>query len=214
MAGQTGNNNSNAWKLISGAFNTENNPFPGVGIGALSGSIISQYGGFLGTKQTLDADDAGKVSNAAIGTLYSGTYQYVKIASAATQSNLTRGRLVFWDTTATEDAYQVTNDETQNGGSPLLAGVLIGAPTAGNYAIIQVAGRITAQMRAAVTAATRWFAWAAAGAGVDNATFDSMTGATALLQSNNYASNVAIGEAVGTNGGLIIANLLKMINRN
>lgn len=213
MAGQTGNQNTSAWKLISGALNNENNAALGSPLASSSGFIVSSYAGFIGTKYTFSADDAGKLSYTTNGTLYGGTYQMVRIAAAATQSNLVRGRLVFWDTSAAEDLYQVTNDETQNGGLPLFAGVLLNAPTAGNYTVIQVGGRVTVQMRATITAATRFFSWSAAGAGVDNASWDGSTGATALTNTNNYGFNLALGEAVAANGGLIIANLLKMIPR-
>jgi hypothetical protein len=215
MSGQTGNKNDTSWKLISGTLNGENNPALGSPIGAtgLAGGLISAYGGFLGTKYTFDEDDALSLSNTAIGTLYGGTYQMVRIAPGATQANLVRGRLVFWDTSVAADLYQVTNDETQNGGLPLFAGVLLGPVTAGNYCIIQVGGRATVQMRAAVTAATRFFAWASAGAGVDNASFDGLAGATAVTMTNSWAANIALGEAVAANGALIIATLLKMVPR-
>jgi hypothetical protein len=217
MAGQTGNQNTTAWKLISGSLNGENNAGLGspIAYGGIPGALVSQYAGFLGTKYTFSADDAGKLSNTAIGTLYGGTYQMVRIAPAAVQANLTRGRLVFWDTSVSEDSYQVTNDETQNGGQPLFAGVLIGAPTAGNYCIIQTKGRATVQMRATVTAATRDLTWAAAGAGVDNATFDGLAGATALTGAN-IQKQLATGEAVAANGALIIATLSPMwfVERN
>jgi hypothetical protein len=130
----------------------------------------------LGNKITFSEDDAAKLSIAATGTCYNGTYQMVRISpsATATNNNLTRGRLVFWDTTAASDLYQVTNDETQNGGSPLIAGVLLNTVTPGNYTIIQVTGKASVQMRATVTAATRTIVWAAAGAGADNATGDAI----------------------------------------
>lgn len=207
MAGQTGNANTSSWKLISGALNGEDLPAPGSPLAATSGYMISSYGGFVGSKYTFSADDAGKLSLAATGTLYGGTYQYVRIAPGATQANLTRGRLVFWDTSAAEDLYQVTNDETQNGGRPLFAGVLLNAPTAGNYTIIQVKGRATVKMRATITSATRDFIWAAAGSGVDNAAFDGLAAATGLTGAN-IQNQLATGEAVAANAGLIVAYLI------
>lgn len=207
MPGITGNPNPSL-KLISGYLNGENNPALGVPLTSPSGMIVPQYGGFLGTKYTFDADDAGKLSNTAIGTLYGGTYQMVKVSGSATQSNLTRGRMVFWDPTVAEDNYQVNNDETANGGVPLFAGILLNPVTAGNYTLIQVAGRATAQMRATVTAATRNIGWAGAGAGVDNATFDGLANATAITGANLWGNELAIGEAVAANAGLVIVNML------
>lgn len=215
MAGQTTNKNDTSWKLISGTLNGENNPALGSPLANQSGMLVSSYGGFIGTKYTFSADDAGKLSNTATGTLYGGTYQMVRIAPAAAQANLTRGRLVFWDTSAAENTYQVTNDETQNGGQPLFAGVLLNAPTVGNYCIIQTKGRATVAMRATVTAATRDLVWAAAGAGVDNASFDGLAGATGLTGAN-IQKQLATGEAVAANGALSIASLNPMgfVERN
>jgi hypothetical protein len=209
MPGITGFPNPSI-KLISGTINGENNPALGSPIASsgLAGGLISSYGGFLGAKYAFNADDALKMSNTAIGTLFGGVYQMVRIAPAASQATLVRGRLVFWDTSVTENNYQVTNDETQNGGVPLFAGVLVGAPTAGNYAFIQVAGRATLQFRATVTAATRNIGWAAAGAGVDNAAFDGLANATAITGANIYPTELAIGEAVAANAGLVTANML------
>lgn len=215
MAGQTSNKNDNSWKLISGTINGENNPALGSPLASQSGMLVSSYGGFIGTKITLSADDAGKLSNTAVGTCYGGTYQMVKIAPAAVQANLLRGRLVFWDTSVPEDNYQVTNDETQNGGQALVAGVLLGPVTAGNYCVIQVKGRATVQIRATATAATRDLVWSAAGAGVDNATFDALAGATNLTGAN-IQKQLATGEAVAANGALIVAalNLVGFVERN
>ena len=209
MAGQTGNKNDTSWKLISGTLNGENNPALGSPLAASSGYLVSSYGGFIGTKYTFSADDAGKLSLSSTGTLYGGTYQMVRIAPAATQANLKRGALVFWDTSVPEDQYQVTNDETQNGGQPLFAGVLLNAPTAGNYTIIQTKGRATVLMRGTVTAATRDLVWAAAGAGADNATFDGLAGATPIIGSN-VQKQLGVSEVVAANGALIIAFLSPM----
>jgi hypothetical protein len=199
-------------KLISGTLNSENNPALGTNLATsgLAGGIVTQYGGFLGVRMRFDANDALKLSDSSVGTLYGGEYQMVRVASgaASTNSNLTRGRIVFWDTGVAENLYQVTNDETLNGGAPLFAGVLIGSPTAGNYCFIQIGGRATLRMRATVTAATRNIGWSGAGSGADNATFDGLANATALTGANLYPTELAIGEAVAANAGLVIANML------
>jgi hypothetical protein len=209
MPGTTGYPNPSI-KLISGTVNGENNPALGSPIASsgLAGGLISSYGGFLGIRMRFGADDALKMSNTTVGTLMGGEYQMVRIAPAAAVGSLTRGRIVFWDTSAAEGAYQVTNDETQNGGSPLFAGVLVNAPTVGNYCFVQVSGRATLQLRATVTAATRNLGFAGAGAGADNATFDSIAAATAVTGANLYPTMLAIAEAVATNGALVIADML------
>jgi hypothetical protein len=212
MPGTTGNPNP-SFKILSGALNTENWPQLGAPLGSPSGMIVEPYGGFLGLKWNLSADDALKESNVAIGTLYGGTYMMVKTNAAA--ANLTRGRLVFWDLTVPEDNYQVHQDETQNGGLPLIAGVLLCTVTAGNYCWIQVAGKATVQCRATVTAATRYITWAAAGAGVDNAAADGANTATAvttlapvLTFMNGF---LGMGEAVAANAGLVIVDLKPLL---
>ena len=216
MPGITGNPNPSI-KLISGTVNGENNPALGnqLSNATFAGGLISSYGGFLGVKMSFSADDALKMSNTTIGTLYGGTYMMVRISATATQSNLARGRLVFWDTTVAEDLYQVSNDETQNGGLPEIAGVLVNAPTAGNYCFVQVAGRATVQCRATVTAATRYITWAAAGAGVDNATVDGANTATAVTTAAPVLtllnSFLGISESVAANGALIVVNLRQFL---
>ena len=214
MAGQTGTT-SGAPKLVSGYLNGENNVAIGVPLASPSGMIVEQYSGLLGTKYTLSADDAGKFSLTATGTLFGGIYQMVRVSSSATatNSNLTRGRLVFWDPTVAEDLYQVNNDETANGGVPLIAGVLLNTVTAGNYTFIQIAGRASIQMRATVTAAKRNIIWSAAGAGADNATGDGIADATALTGANFNGFFLGVGEAVAANGAVITTNLRPLILR-
>ena len=213
MPGLTGWPNPSV-KLVSGFFNSENNSALGVPLASPSGMIVSQYGGLLGLKFALDADDAGKMSNPSIGTLFGGVYQMVHISASATSSNnnLARGRLVFWDPTVAEDLYQVNNDETANGGVPMFAGVLLNTVTPGNYTLIQIAGRASVQCKATVTAATRLISWAAAGAGADNATVDGLAAATAVTQvsARNF---IGIGEAVAANATIITVNLNPLVLR-
>lgn len=213
MPGLTGVPNPSL-KLMSGFLNGEDNAALGVPLTSPSGSLVPQYAGFLGLKITLSADDAGKLSNVTTGTCFGGVYQAVRIASGATStnSNLTRGRLVFWDPTVAEDLYQVNNDETANGGVPLFAGVLLNTVTAGNYTLIQVGGRASVKCRATVTSGTRLISWSGAGAGADNATVDGLASATAVLQ-GGARNFIGVSEAVAANGAVIVVNLVQLTLR-
>ena len=202
-------------KLTTGFLDTQNDPLPGVPLTSPSGSIVQGYYGMVGSILQLSADDAAKFSSPAI-VLKGGIYQYVKFTSNATNlANPGPGRLVFWDTTANEDAYQVAQLESMNGSQPIPAGIMIGTPTAGNYGWIQIAGRATVLCRATVTNATRLIQWARAGAGVDNCTFDGAATSAAVLESGAVATTVSgglveaigISEAVAANATQIIVNL-------
>lgn len=212
MAGTTGNSSPSP-RLVSGTVNGENNPAPGnvMGSSALAGGLVSSYAGQVGTRLILSAEDAGKFSNTANGTLYGGVYCYVKTNAAA--ANIARGRLAFWDLTVSEASYQVHQDETQNGGVPLIAGVFLNAITPGNYGWIQISGRATLQSRATVTAATRNIIWSGAGSGADNATVDGLANATAITGANLYSTFLGVAEQVAANGALIIVNLRPIISR-
>ena len=131
---------------------------------------------------------------------------YVLTNSAA--ANIAQGRLCFWDTTVADTTYQVHQLESQNGGYPLMAGVFLNKTsykplTAGNYGWIQIGGKMTIQCRTTVTAATRNIAWAQAGAGTDNATFDGIASATAITALNIYNMIQGTSESVAANGALI-----------
>jgi hypothetical protein len=76
--------------------------------------------GLLGQQIDLSASEARVLSNTAIGTLYEGTYQYVKIASDAPNTGdevIGIGRAVFWtdfdDFTVTTDSTAATQDRTR-----------------------------------------------------------------------------------------------------
>lgn len=196
-------------KLISGYVNSENNPAPASPVSStqISGTLVSPYGGLVGGKLFLSADDAKKMSNTAVGTLFCGVYQMVLFKTA-----VTRGTLAFWDTTVNDDLYQVMQDETQNGGVPLFAGIVLNAVSAGNYGFIQTEGKATIKMRTTVTAATRYIAWAAAGAGADNATGDGVAAAT--TETNQLIWGLlGIAETAASNGALVPVNLFPKVFR-
>jgi hypothetical protein len=135
--------------------------------------------------------EALALSDTATGTLYGGIYRRVLLKSGITGGGNTgfkRGQIVFWDlVTANADPYQVTNVEATDVG--IIAGVIINAndtsaaPLSGKYVWIQEAGLATGLCRGTVTTTTQFDAavWAKAGAGADNATFDSAALATGTL---------------------------------
>jgi hypothetical protein len=188
-------------KVTTGLLNTVNDALPAQIVS--SGTGLARYSGQLGQRVALGPDEV-KFSSA-IGTLYGGVYQYVRIAAASTA--LLRGRLLFWDTSVSENLYQVTAVEPT--GVSLIAGVALNVITPGNYGWIQVAGRATCLFRAALTKAAAvgdLVLAAAQGAGADNATCDVLADATGLT-SVQMRHLVGVAEEAPTNGGLKIVRL-------
>src|SRR5690348_12518902 len=71
----------------------------------------SPFAGQLGKRVELTPDMV--FSDAAIGTVYGGTYRYVRLATNAT-TPLVVGQILFWDPSATDnDLYVVTTAEDQ-----------------------------------------------------------------------------------------------------
>lgn len=117
--------------------------------------------GLLGQQIDLSASEAKVLSNTSIGTLYEGTYQYVKIASDAPNTGdeiIGIGRAVFW---TDFDDFVVTTDSvvaTDN----TFAGILLNpdstpaaaVATPGKYVWIQTKGRATVRCADTVTATT------------------------------------------------------------
>lgn len=188
-------------RVTTGLLNTVNDAIPAQTTS--SGTGATRYGGQLGQRIALGPDDV-KFS-AAIGNLYGGVYQYVRLAAAS--GAVARGQLLFWDTSVAENLYQVTVVEPT--GVSLIAGVCLNVITPGNYGFIQIAGRATCLFRAALTkvaAVGDLVLAAAAGAGADNATCDVIADATGLT-SVQARHIVGIAEEAPTNGGLKIVRL-------
>lgn len=159
MSGTTGYPSSQ-FKLVSGFFNSENNPAIGVPLASPSGSIVEQYGGFLGLEVRLSEDDAANMTapsaavtrpsainppgtTAAATKLLGGIYKMVRFSSAMTAANCVVGRLVFWDLSVAADLYQVYQPLTgDNQGTPLIAGVIVN-PTAAQAVGNASAGPVT-----------------------------------------------------------------------
>lgn len=188
-------------RITTGLLNTVNDVLPAQSVSSGTGAL--RYTGQLGQRIALGPDEV-KFS-AAIGSLYGGVYQYVRVAAASTA--LLRGRLLFWDTSVAENLYQVTAVEPT--GVSLIAGVALNVITPGNYGFIQIAGRATCLFRAALTkvaAVGDLVLAAAAGAGADNATCDVLADATNLT-SVQMRHLVGVAEEAPTNGGLKIVRL-------
>jgi hypothetical protein len=108
-----------------------------------------EFPGQLGATMVLNAGEALKLSDTAVGTLYAGKYQYVKFLS--TQSGTTVvGGPVYW---SDADNFLVTADVPTNGAG--FAGVAISVPTKGNYAWIQTRGKAKLQCKGTVTASSK-----------------------------------------------------------
>lgn len=208
MAGLTGVSTQHM-KLVSGYLNSENNPAAGVPVSSaqMSGNIVQPYGGMVGGILWLGTVDAPDLSNKSIGMLYCGRYQMVQFRTA-----VVRGTLVFWDTTAADRLFMVTQDETSNGGVPLIAGVVLNVVSAGNFGFIQIEGKATVRMRATLSATTRFIAWSQAGAGPDNATADGVS-ASATLSPVSASAFLGVAEAAPVGGGFTLINLKPQVFR-
>ena len=128
---------------------------PIVGASVASGTGVSFYSGFLGAEMTLTDDEALRLSDTSVGTLYRGVYKYVQFKAGSTASNAL-GQVAFWDSTAGTVAASetvVTPDATDGN----QAGITLNAVTKGNYGWIQIEGLATVLYRATITKATPAF---------------------------------------------------------
>jgi hypothetical protein len=122
-----------------------------IGSPTSTGTGQQPYPGQLGGTLVMNEAEANLRSSAAI-TLHKGIYQYVQTKAASTAAPAI-GALCFFATASDMNNYIVTPDVTATT-IGFVAGTYIGAPTKGNYCIIQVAGRASVKFRAAVTKAT------------------------------------------------------------
>jgi hypothetical protein len=109
----------------------------------------SKFGGQLGKTLWVSSEQISQMYSSAIGTLYAGAYQYVKLASGQT---IVRGDLLYWDQGEDANEFVVTkaaNTTTFNYQS--FAGFAINVITAGYYGFIQVAGIATGLYVASIT---------------------------------------------------------------
>lgn len=121
-------------RLVSRYLNTVNDVLPGQSV---TGG--QSYDGQVGATVTLNAAEALKLSDTSVGTLYGGTYQYVKFL--LTQSGTTvKGGPVYW---TDPDNFVVSADVAT--GVPGFAGVALSVVTKGNYGWILVSGKCQCQ---------------------------------------------------------------------
>jgi hypothetical protein len=179
-------------------------------MGVLPGTA---YGGGLNQGDYLRLTDveALALSDTTTGTLYGGIYRRVLFKAGITGGGNTgfkRGQIVFWDfPTSGADPYQVTNVEATD--PYLYAGVVINAtdtstaPLSGFYGWIQVAGTATGQYKATVSSAGANLPaiWAKAGAGADNAQWDTIAIATDVTAYSQVMAILGISVDASTNGG-------------
>ena len=140
-------------EVSTGQMNTVNDTVAG---GTLNAAGQAQYAGTLGQRIWLDGTTTGGKYNPAIGTVYGGEFQYVRIYLSSTATP-TLGYPVAWawdqDNSCFED-YTVTTDCNSALRTGRIAGILLSAPTKGNYTWIQVSGKATVQFVTSLTAAT------------------------------------------------------------
>ena len=149
---------------------------------AVGGLAINTIGtapilGQLGCRFVLDMDSVKYDST--VGTVYGGIFQYVQTKAASTAAPA-RGSFAFWSTAVADDLYRVTPDEDDAMGANNCAGVYIGAPTKGQYCVIQIGGRAFVKYRAGLTGAAavgEAVYCAGAGAGADVGLADVLNGA-------------------------------------
>lgn len=117
-----------------------------------SGTGQAGYTGQVGSRVALDS--ASIRSKTSVGTLLGGIYQYVFMTYTTTQPAV--GQLVFWDTSVSDQLFQVNGDAKPTTAIPtLIAGVVINLTVVKNtYAWMQIAGRATVLPDSSITATT------------------------------------------------------------
>lgn len=168
-----------------------------------------------GDRIVLSTADALALSDTAVGTLFSGMYEYVRTTSTSTALPAV-GLLAFWNTAleSVGNPYIVTGDETQAQGVALRAGVFINPIIKGDWGWIQIAGKASIKSRAVLTgtAAQGVAAYAAgAGAGADVGTFDVLnavaTAVTETLLSQFMVRFLGVTEALPVAGTVTTVDL-------
>lgn len=197
-------------KLISGYVNGEDLESPGVPLTSPSGMIVPNYPGFVGTKLWISEEDAAKLSNPAIGTLFAGGYQYVKFKEA-----VVRGQIVYWDIAEDYAAFQVTKDATAVPTAVYKAGIVLRTQTAGRYGYIQIAGLASVLFRAVLTSPGA-IGSIVVTADDASAAADVLAGAgaaTLLDVANMLARNLGVAQTAPVGGAIAVVGLAPMMDR-
>ena len=181
-------------RLTTGYLNTQDDPIPGLSAQGTT-ATSQQFLGMLGQQIQLTSAAALQLSYTTTGTLYGGTYQYVRFKAGTTAAPAV-GVAVYWDDT---DNYVVTPDvPTGQGG---FAGVCIMANTKGNYGWIQTDGICTVLGKASSTTKTTPAVGDLLTLTASANTFDVLADATALT---SPTAKLAVGVCIEalTAGGL------------
>lgn len=134
-------------RVSTGLLNTVNDTVIANSAG-ISGA--SKFGGQLGKILWVGQSQIAQMYSSTVGTLYAGAYQYVKFNSGDTAPVV--GQAAFWlDASAVGD-FTVSTDSNGNATStPMVAGIFLSIPTAGNYCFIQIAGIATVKYKSGLT---------------------------------------------------------------
>src|SRR5690348_14188593 len=81
-------------RVSTGLLNTVNDTVVGGQASGMVGTARSKFGGQLGKMLAVSQSQIGQMYSSAIGTLYSGVYQYVKFNSGDTAPVI--GQSCFW----------------------------------------------------------------------------------------------------------------------
>lgn len=183
---------------IFGELNTVNDSVAGGQPSSLTSA--ARYAGQLGARLILDASNDG-VNNAATG-LFGGWYQYVQFLSTATQAPAL-GRPVFWNDT---ENYIVDTDSTVVKVGKF-AGITINTTanpvSKGNFAWIQVQGKVQVKFVVAITKATP--------ADGDFVIVDATTGLADILADATALTGPTMKAAIGVAWGVPVTNALNKV---
>ncbi len=171
--------------------------------------------GQLGKIFAFDDTNIQQIQQPSVGVVFGGLFQYVKLAANA--GAVTPGQLLFWNlpdflsgATPLFNIYEVTTNEVPSGtdSAMQIAGVCLNSTwTPGNFAFVQIWGRVFVKFRAALTSAgaINGPVYAAAAGGADMGYADVINSANPTLFSDvQLLQGRYLGRQIvaATNGGL------------
>lgn len=137
-------------RVSTGLLNTVNDSVVGGQASGMVGSSNPKFGGQLGKMLAVGQSQIGQMYSSSVGTLYAGVYQYVKFNTGDTAPVI--GQAAFWLDGSSVGDFTVSTDSNGNATStPMVAGIFISIPTAGNYCFIQIAGIATVKYKSGLT---------------------------------------------------------------
>lgn len=110
----------------------------------------SKFKGQLGKILHVAQDQIAMLTDTSVGTLFGGTFQYVKLADNLGTPAPVIGQMLFWDTSEAIGDFVVTDTKDETA-VPNPAGVYIGGAEAGNYGFIQTSGQVYGKFKASIT---------------------------------------------------------------